>query len=163
MHASAMRSPHPLHMTLLNPYPGLKLFMDSRGSQQVSCGVLFMAAAKRETFQRSYLTAKNEARMEQSPLCFWGGCHPTTSSSITNVRRAAKRGKGRPDLLAPSGDLVFILGYYIPAAPTFSNFSNLEQSCLYTFIIHFHFHSVFNILNRTRQYFCMNYIDNACM
>ena len=25
----------------------------------------------------------------------------------------------------------------------FSKFSNLEQSCLYTFIIHFHFHSVF--------------------
>ena len=43
----------------------------------------------------------------------------------------------------------------------FSKFSNLEQSCLYTFIIHFHFHSVFNVPNRTRQYFCMNYIDNA--
>ena len=104
-----MRSPHPLHMTLLNPYPGLKLFMDSRGSQQVSCGVLFMAAAKRETFQPSYLPAKNEARMEQSPLCFWVGCHPTTSSSITNVGRAAKRGKGRPDLFG----LVFIMGYYM--------------------------------------------------
>ena len=48
--------------------------------------------------------------------------------------------------LAPSGALVFI-----------------RQSCLYTFIIHFHFHSVFNIQNRTRQYFCMNYIDNACI
>ena len=46
---------------------------------------------------------------------------------------------------------------------TFLNFSNLEQSCLYTFIIHIHFHSVFNIKNRTRQYFCMNCIDNACM
>ena len=46
---------------------------------------------------------------------------------------------------------------------TFSNFSNLEQSCLYTLIIHFHFHSVFNIKNRTRQYFCMNYIENSCM
>ena len=45
----------------------------------------------------------------------------------------------------------------------FSKFSNLEQSCLYTFIIHFHFHSVFNVPNRTRQYFCMNYIDNAFM
>ena len=45
----------------------------------------------------------------------------------------------------------------------FSKFSNLEQSCLYTFIIHFHFHSVFNVPNRTRQYFCMNYIDNACI
>ena len=33
---------------------------------------------------------------------------------------------------------------------TFSIFSNLEQSCLYTFIIHFHFHLVFNIKNRTR-------------
>ena len=41
------------------------------------------------------------------------------------------------------------------------NFSNLEQSCLYTFIIHFHFHSVFNLQNR--QYFCMIYIDNSCM
>ena len=26
-----------------------------------------------------------------------------------------------------------------------------------------HFYSVFNIQNRTRKYFCMNYIDNACM
>ena len=41
--------------------------------------------------------------------------------------------------------------------------SNLEQSCLDTFITHFHFHSVFNIQNRTWQYLCMNYIDNACM
>ena len=30
-------------------------------------------------------------------------------------------------------------------------FSNLEQSCLYTFIIHFHFHSVFNIQNKFLQ------------
>ena len=66
--------------------------------------------------------------------------------------------------LAPSGTLVFIMGYFIHTyKPSFPNFSNLEQSCLYTFIIHFHFHSVFNIQNRTRQYFCMNYIDNACM
>ena len=55
---------------------------------------------------------------------------------------------------------MFIMGYYIqPSFPFFS----LEQSCLNTFIIYFHFHSVFNIQNRTRQYFCMNYIDNACM
>ena len=39
----------------------------------------------------------------------------------------------------------------------FSDFSNLEQSCLYTFIIHFH--SLFKVWNRTRQYFCMNYIE----
>ena len=59
---------------------------------------------------------------------------------------------------------VFIMGYYISIYKlSFPNFSNLEQSCLYTFINHFHFHSVFNIQNRTRQYFCMNYIDNACM
>ena len=31
----------------------------------------------------------------------------------------------------------------------------------YTFINHFHFDSVFNLQNRTRQYFCMNYI-HAC-
>ena len=72
-------------------------------------------------------------------------------------------------LLAPSGALVFILVYYIHTYPlpskaaTLSDLSNLEESCLYTFIIHFHFHSVFYIRNRTRQYFCMNYIDNACM
>jgi len=71
--------------------------------------------------------------------------------------------KSSVEFLAPSGALVFIMVYYIPAAPTFSNFSNLKQSCLYTFIIHFHFHSVFNIQNRTRQYFCRNYIDDACM
>ena len=33
----------------------------------------------------------------------------------------------------------------------------------HTIINHFHFNSVFNIQNRTRQYFCMNYIDHACM
>ena len=44
------------------------------------------------------------------------------------------------------------------AAATFPNFSNLEQSYQHTFIIHFH--SLFNIKNRTSQYFCMNY---ACM
>ena len=67
-------------------------------------------------------------------------------------------------VLAPSGALVFIMVYYIPiAAPTFPNFSNLEQSCLYTSITHFHFQSVFNIQNRTRKYFFMNNIDNACM
>ena len=54
-------------------------------------------------------------------------------------------------LLVPSGALVFIMGYY---KPSFPNFSNLEQSCLYTFIIHFFFDSVFNLQNRTRQYFC---------
>ena len=49
-------------------------------------------------------------------------------------------------LLAPPGALVFIMGYYIHTyKPTLSDFSNLEQSCLYTFIIHFHFHSVFYI------------------
>ena len=46
---------------------------------------------------------------------------------------------------------------------TFPKFSDLEQCCLYTFINHFRFDSVFNLQNRTRQYFCMNYIDNACM
>ena len=66
-------------------------------------------------------------------------------------------------VLAPSGALVFIMVYYIPSKPTFPNFSNLEQSCPYTFLIHFHFHPVFNIQNRTRHYFCMNYIDNAYM
>ena len=56
-----------------------------------------------------------------------------------------------------------LLHKYIPSkADTFSDFSK-EQSCLYTFIIQFHFHSVFNVQNRTRLYFCMNYIDNACM
>ena len=63
--------------------------------------------------------------------------------------------------LAPSGALVFIMVYNYKA--TFSNFSNLEQSCLYTFIYNFHFHSVFNIWNRTSQYFGMNDIDNARM
>ena len=70
--------------------------------------------------------------------------------------------KKTPQFLAPSGALVFILVYYIHPQSTFPKFSNLEQSCLYEFIIHFHFHSVFDIQNRTRQYFCMNYIDNAC-
>ena len=59
--------------------------------------------------------------------------------------------------------LVFIMGLWRSNSSTFSDLSNLEQSCLYTFIIHFHFHSVFNIQKRTSQYFCMNYIDNACM
>ena len=89
-----------------------------------------------------------------------------------------------PDLLllAPSGALMFIMVYYMYK----TSFSNLEQSRphsvpirfvpqeshsqagltrailpIYTFIIHFH--SVFNIKNKTRQYFCMNYIGNACM
>ena len=68
---------------------------------------------------------------------------------------------GTLPLLAPSGALVFILVYYIQAS--FSDFSILEQSCLYAFIIHFHFYSVFNMQNRTRQYLCMNYFDNTCM
>ena len=46
---------------------------------------------------------------------------------------------------------------------SFPTISNLEQSCLYTFIYNFHFHSVFNIWNRTSQYFGMNDIDNARM
>ena len=37
--------------------------------------------------------------------------------------------------------------------PYFPNFSNLEQCCLYTFINHFHFDSVFKVQNKTRQYF----------
>ena len=53
-------------------------------------------------------------------------------------------------LLAPSGALVFIMCYYKHTKPSFPNFSNFEQSCLYTFMIHFHFHSVFDIQNRTR-------------
>ena len=58
-------------------------------------------------------------------------------------------------LLAPTG----LLHTYIQAH--FFRFSNLEQSCLYTFIVHFHFHSVFDIQNRTRQYFCMN-LHTSC-
>ena len=46
---------------------------------------------------------------------------------------------------------------------TQSSHNNLEQSCLFTFIIHFQFHSLFNIQNWTRQYFWLDYIDNACI
>ena len=56
-----------------------------------------------------------------------------------------------------------ILRLAILVIATFPNFSDLEQSFLYTFINHFHFDSVFNVENRIRQYFCMAYIDNACM
>ena len=40
--------------------------------------------------------------------------------------------------LAPSGTLVFIMGYYIHTSPFFQIFSKSEQSCRYTFITHFH-------------------------
>ena len=53
--------------------------------------------------------------------------------------------------------LVYIQQSYFP------NFSNLEQCCLYTFINHFRFDSVFSPQNKTKQYYCMNYIDHACM
>ena len=46
---------------------------------------------------------------------------------------------------------------------TLTNLSDLEQCCLYTFIYHFRYDSVFNLHNKTKQYFCMNYIDHACM
>ena len=39
---------------------------------------------------------------------------------------------------------------------TFPKFSDLEQCCLYTFINHFRFDSVFNPQNKTKQYYCMN-------
>ena len=52
---------------------------------------------------------------------------------------------------------------YPAAAGHLFNFSNLEQCYLYTFINQFHFDSVSNLQNRTRQYFCMNYIDHAYM
>ena len=39
-----------------------------------------------------------------------------------------KRKIEHPNLLAPSGALVFIMVYYIPAAATFSNFSNSSDS-----------------------------------
>ena len=37
------------------------------------------------------------------------------------------------------------MGMYQAAKATFPKFSNLEESCLFTFIIHFHLHSVFKI------------------
>ena len=43
----------------------------------------------------------------------------------------------------------------------FSAFLYISLHLYITFT--FHFDSVFNIQNRTRQCFCMNYIDHACM
>ena len=57
------------------------------------------------------------------------------------------------DLLAPSRQAIFFFRFFRFGA----------MLPIYTFINHFHVDSVFNEQNKTRQYFCMNYIDNACM
>ena len=70
--------------------------------------------------------------------------------------------------LRSSSDYHSLLHTYIPdipaAHPLFQIcqiWSNTANIC--AFVIHIHFYSVFNLQNRTRQFFCMNYIDNACM
>ena len=50
------------------------------------------------------------------------------SESVHDFRFQMKVCKGKKVLLAPSGALVVIMVYYIPAAPTFSDFSNSSDS-----------------------------------
>ena len=52
---------------------------------------------------------------------------------------------------------MFILVHYIPAAGHFFQIFQIWSNAASTFINHFYFYSVFNLQDRTRQYFCIKY------
>ena len=51
----------------------------------------------------------------------------------------------------------------LPSATHFSRFGTMRPIYIHSSLSLFNLDSVFNVQNRTRQCFCMNYVDHACI